>query len=296
MAKKRANARHRRATDREREGVSISLHEQNDQIAEAAETAGNRRTSAFGRKDKGSAQKLPGKKFDEWVWYSPDNEEIKIPVRVVQEKELHLEDYQTLAGSTARTYFQVVMPEYVINEYDTDIEELRGKVFAAIEKPFEISWTNVLVIEISGQDHPLKWEKYKDWELREPSSKQFRLGEQVGLGGKIEISLAVERWEIGTTRNGRKVSRKRDSERNNHIRKGWPEAVEAGENFSGFYNKVVLPDTEDNRTALEALIQGLSAFREKLDELIHPERAEKLFRSAANKLARAITGPRKPNA
>ncbi|KKL74360.1 hypothetical protein LCGC14_2065680, partial [marine sediment metagenome] len=274
----------------------VDIAEQNQQLEEAERTKGRRRRSRFTSKDKGDAQTLPGKKFDEWVWRSPLGDEVKIPVRVVKERERRYSSVRDrhVKGDTKLTYFQVVMPEYAINEADTDIESLREKVFKAIEVPFEIEWEPYLFIEIEGGDYPLKTVMWKEWGLREPTEAQTKYDDNDGLNGKLEIEIEVSEWELGTTKQGRKVSRSlRHSKRLYQVRKGWPEEEAEGTSFNGYCNKVLLPNTPENRLALESLIQGISAFREQLDRLLHPDVAAKLFQEAAKRVVKALPAPKK---
>jgi len=273
----------------------VDIDEQNRQLEEAERSKGRRRTSRYTREDKGSAQLLPGKKFDEWLWRSPLGDEVKIPVRVVKERGGRYDAARGkyVKGDTKLTYFQVVMPEYAINESDTDIESLREKVFEAIEMPFEVEWKPHLFIEIEGRDHPLKTAMWKDWGLREPAKDQTKHDDDDGLNGKLEIEIEISEWELGTTRQGRKVSRSlRQGHRQYRVQKGWPEEEVEGTSYSGYCNKVLLPDTHENRVALESLIQGISAFREQLDSLLHPEVAAKLFQAAAKRVVKALPAPK----
>lgn len=270
----------------------VPIGEQNRQLKDAETTRGLRKRSRYGSKDTGDAQKFPGKKFDEWQWISPDHETIKIPVRLVKEKG------RCKDAKTEKTYFQVVLPEYTINESDTDIEKLRQKVFKAIEVPFEIEWTEYFLIRVEGEDHQLKMRYWQEWGLRKPSDAQSRHVRQdfEGSSGRLEIKIRVEEWALGTTRGGRKVSRVlADAWGSGEkvICKDWPEEQAEAEDFSGFTNTVLLPITPENRLALIRLIRSLSQFREQLDKLLHPDNAAKAFQLEAANLLKALPAPRR---
>jgi len=284
MAKKKA---------KKREKELVDIDDQNQQLGRAENTKDRRRRKKWTHEDRGSAQELPGKKFDEWVWNSPDGETISIPVRVVKEKKRRAADANTL-----RTYFQVVMPEFAINETETDIESLRQNVFKALEVPFAIDWEPFLLVRVSGRDHPVKRKHWKAWGLREPSKQQdrHRHWDEELLDGALETEIHVEEWELGQTANGRKVSR---PVREPHtwaepsIRKEWPKILKEEEDWDGYTNCVMLPNTEDNRTALLELIRQLSAFREQLDALLNPKTVEANFKLAVQRMAKALPKPRR---
>ena len=281
--------------------IGPEIEQQNQQLAEAATSKDRRKTKRFTGQDLGSNQKLPGKVFDVWKYRTPDLQELEISVRVVHEKltKGDTEDRdrrgrdQNREVQTEGTYFQVIIPEYAINEVDTDIERMRQKVFKLLETPFEIKWERYLRIELTAQDHNLAFLLWKEWGLPVKPAKHhdtaYGAEDEPKLNGSIEIDLKVEEWELGTTKDGRHVSRRlgpagRPSYYEPEIRKGWP-VVEAEEGtWHGNERKVLLPYTNANAAALTAIIQGMTRLKAQLESIMHPDNVAERFALAASKM------------
>ncbi len=268
------------------------MEEQNRQLAQAKSSEGRKRHSRYGGKDLGSAVVLPGKQFDTWRYETPDNQLLEIPVRVVKQsrKGEGRGRGQDKALGTEQTYFQVVLPNYAINEIDTDIERLRQTVWKLLEVPFQIEWKPYLRIEFTAADHNLVFAMWEQWELPEKPLRHrntdYGVEKEPRLNGKFELSLEIEEWELGTTKDGRQVSRiigKGGSRWEPEVRKGWPEVETENGGWFGDRVKVLIPHTAENEAALIEILRNLTVLKARLQTITRPDMIEKHFALAASK-------------
>lgn len=261
-----------------------------------------------------------GKAFDTWIYHAPGGDPLKIPVRVVKEKKAGRN------GETEVTYFQVMLPAYVIDETDTDLEQLRKKVFAALAVPFEITWQPFYHIEVKGDWHPQAYRHMVAWKLenRSEMARNQRWHRAYDddydrgvsrvhlLNGDTAVELAITEYDFGTTKDGRQVHRRRSGKTVRQLRpgksrshrssyvyegvigKGWPEAVVNDQRFDGRCVQANIPITPETTAALTAIVRNMALLKQQLDTLLHPDVAFKNLLSVAKHMPQALAAPAKP--
>ncbi len=200
--------------------------------------------------------KKPGKKITNWV-FDEKGVALAIEVRMIVVKDRHDAD-------DGKTKFVVVMPEYEIEDKDTDIDVLKTRVFEALAKSARPDWRKMLYVTITtktGNPH----DSYNDSKL-----------------AKSEIEFACGALEIATRPNGVKIYR---WENNDNICEEWPETGKV-KRYYGSGNRVgaLIPDTPEHRRAIAEIAGGFEKIMERLNALLMPEEIEQTLSDVTARL------------
>jgi hypothetical protein len=182
------------------------------------------------------------------------------------------------------TYFRVQMEDPEIDEHDVNIDELKKRVFAGIKQKLEIPWRDVLHVEVDGDRERLfKKKTAADTKDTEASAR-------------VNVSVHWTRHQIAEVR-GKKVSRRFQSwyeptqlddnhrviklpgrEQFSSMSDGWPDTGRPTDRWNKADKTriaALVPDTPENRLALEQIADGFDQLHKRLMGLLAPKAIEK---------------------
>lgn len=182
-------------------------------------------------------------------------------------------------------YFSVHgVDTYTKNNEPEPIDTFEKRFRAAVTKEVTVTWAPYLQIEVSGSSaledtRPIyAWIGRVDDKLR--NNNDLRL----------DLSIAVHRVEIGVASTGEE--RHRSSRTQGRVQAGRPTTgIETARwHGKGAAVTALVPDTEANRAALEALRAGMHTLTAKLLEFLHPDRIEHTLANAGKLLPAPAKG------
>lgn len=166
------------------------------------------------------------------------------------------------------TWFGVTVPEYEISDFDTNVDSLKKRVFSQIEKRGTIEWKNVLWVSFEHERERL-FDKRKRSDTpntnREASSKltldwgRMQMAEKHGH----KIYRLFHYYHEGTL----------DPDSDEPITDA-REVYQGINSVYGYQKKIVIPDTAENREALEMVADIIEAAGEKLNVLLNKNSAD----------------------
>jgi len=207
------------------------------------------------------------KKFTTWEFR---DREVKllVPVHVVDDTDHN--------HTAKEVYFSVKMEEPEINEQDTDINRLRQTVFAKIKEQLSIKWRSMLVVEVECARHRLFDKRKKPDTMDTEYSGDGSLGVswhrvQIATFGKQKLSRTFNNyykpWGPG-------LQKERPREVWNQGTEGWPEVGTIADRRGYPRIKAMIPDTPENRVALEAIADNIETLYRRLGKLLDSDQIE----------------------
>lgn len=207
------------------------------------------------------------------VWrYEKDKAALEVVVYLV---DLGPRDYSGREDG-ARTFFRVEIPDLGINEDDTDINKLKISVWKELDQKLSIKWTDWLYVSVDGNIDTIVRRLEADDDPVED------LMELVNRQANCSISIKYERLQLGQIGN-----QKMQRDFNNYhegrtyyetAREGWPEVGRKppAKHRWGTDNQqlALVPDTAENRAALDAISDGFGNLLKRLGEILSPEKAQ----------------------
>jgi hypothetical protein len=218
------------------------------------------------------ARKPPGRKFDVWH-YEKDGNKMDVPVRI--------------DGTT----FGVVIDAMGIDLWSENLKQLQADVFKILDEKLALEWTPWLHITVHGNTERLRakqWteeeEEAFDWE--EATAEQRR--EYSANENELEISLTVrvQRYLLTTTPTGQKLSKQ--TARYHNPSEGWPDIGlddYSRSDDEDRHMQALVPDTPENREALNTLARDCQRLVDRLKELFAPDRVQSTLKGATHYLA-----------
>jgi len=213
------------------------------------------------------------KKVATWK-YEKDKASLEMSVYLI---ELANDAYNSRQDG-ARTYFRVDVTELGISVDDTDINELKKKVWKELDTKLSIQWTDWLYVQVNG---------YVGNIIKKPEPDDdpiTDLQDLIGKDAKCDITLEYERLQLGQI-GEQKMQRDFNNYHNGHTYyaqacEGWPSVgkpVQDEYKWSHrskdyFEMRALVPDTPENRTALDAISEGFGSLLKKLTDLLSPEK------------------------
>jgi hypothetical protein len=177
---------------------------------------------------------------------------------------------QQQAGKVA--VFRVKLDDPEIRLENTDINALKTEVWAAIKDKLSIVWRDMLYVQTEGNAHGI--------DAKDPEGYR-RKGERGA--GKVEFDYKpVQITEF----NGKKMSRHLESVYNGNstwstASEGWPEVGHPSRYHYGKDKvdrsevRALIPDTPENRAALDQIADGFKALHKRLLGLLSPKSIER---------------------
>ncbi|GAF97732.1 unnamed protein product [marine sediment metagenome] len=194
------------------------------------------------------------RRFTTWLLKNADGETLEIEVRTERNPEgdrffVNLRNIVPLEeGRTAYT--------------GTDVQQLEEQVKKIVAKQGAIAWAPWLQIKVR------RWGQGD-----KPGQILVKDEGERGCGLDVDVTPV----DLGTRTTGEKVHREhqKGNYRDLRVESGWPDA---GEDDWHVHNEVemvaLVKDTEENRTALNAIFAGMERLSEALQALMAPERIE----------------------
>jgi hypothetical protein len=91
---------------------------------------------------------------------------------------------------------------------------------------------------------------------------------------EAKVSLRVSQYEVAESKGGRKVHRCNDG--SGTVMEGLPETgARQSDSWTESDMRALVPDTKENRQAIQSVIDGFGKLRDKLATLLSPEKIEK---------------------
>jgi hypothetical protein len=203
---------------------------------------------------------MSDRKFTTWEYRKAGRPLRKVEVRV---QEQH-------SGRRTSTSFYVRIPELQLELRHKDVDQLRALVFAELDKRDEIKWVPWLHVTVEGDIDV----------MHDPDASDDALPK-----GNIRSSLRLHYDRVLLADDGdRKLSRgvNDDGEPEKCVFDRWPEVGEKKVHRGTYDNEkwkheiaALVPDTEENRRALDAISTGMANLLQKLGSLLSPTRIEK---------------------
>ncbi len=218
----------------------------------------------------------------------------KVPVSVVD--EMKTTSYKSY-GSEDGTYFRVQMEEPEIDERDTDINRLRKTVFAKIKTQLQIEWKSMLVVTVGVHRSRLFRKELKS---DTPDTEN-------SAGGKFE----VEWYRVQIAQRGKQKMQRgfnsyykpmhygsapgdKPREVWGSASQGWPNLTSENSRHRHGGGKSVMamiPDTPENRQALESISDQIEKLYANLSKLLNAKHIEQTLAQIAKTGLLALTGP-----
>lgn len=175
--------------------------------------------------------------------------------------------------------FQAEIREHDIDVRDTDATRLRETVDKQFRERLQIDWQPFLRVCFGGSRDNL----IDSGEIRDSFHKNAR----------ARMKIEIERLWIGTAPDGQKmhcVNYGEVSTRHGNVRKGLPDTGKVDSHFwhssyDGDGVAALIPDTEENRIALQSIIDDMEKLSNRLREVFSQEQIETtLALTGSNKL------------
>ena len=179
-----------------------------------------------------------------------------------------------------KAFFRVQVCDLGIDLTNSDINALRVELWKELDAKLAIKWTDWLYVEVDGD---------VDLIVRKRDPDDDRVEDPLDLisrKGGCNVSISYERLQLGEL-SGQKMQRYWD---NYHEGKtyydtphtGWPEVgkLTPSENprwwdLDERKTRCLIPDTIENRAALDVITGGFKSLLNKLHVLLSPENAQK---------------------
>lgn len=154
-----------------------------------------------------------------------------------------------------------------IEEEDTDIQALHDRVHELVLERGQLAWQNWLYISVKG------------------TVKNFapRMGKDIDMSDRAahgDIDLNITQVQVATTHSGKQVHRfSKDlygpvTTLDKLTKDGLPPVGASNPYHGQEVMAALIPDTDENRAAIESIIAGMEQLRLKLHWFLHPVRAE----------------------
>jgi len=207
-----------------------------------------------------------GRKIAAWRLQAPDDGIVHvIEVRMLDETR------------ASKTQFRACLAALDIDEQDHDIDVLRVRMQKLINERSNVVWSPYLHVEVlgdrSGTDDDGEVQKgdlFEVYKHRNP---------------RMQIKISIEQIEL-TTIDDEKRHRYSEHSGRHDPRDGWPSVGRFGEldpeepkdiAHTLTATSALIPDTPENRAALERIREGFAAIVERLDALLAPTLIEDTF-------------------
>jgi hypothetical protein len=173
----------------------------------------------------------------------------------------------------ATTFFRVEISDLDIREEHPDINILKHQVWAELDKKLAIKWTDWLYVEVSGDiDTIVRKLDADDDPVEDPLDL---VSEKARCNVVIEYSR-LQLGQIGDQKMQRDLNNYHQGKTYyNTAREGWPD-VGASEP-DRWYKKsremrALVPDTAENRAALDAISAGFDKLLQRLRDIMSPDK------------------------
>lgn len=236
------------------------------------------------------------KKFTTWDYEDRDGATLHVPVQLVDATKT---TSGRLGKDDAKTYFLVQLDNPEIDEQDTDINRLRETVFAKIKEQLKIEWRSMLIVTVDSSRSRLF---RKELKAATPDTERNAHGKlklswervQIAQHGKNKLQRDFNNYykPFGYTKERGEKPR----EVWNRGHDGWP-TLGAGENHkhrAGRARSVgaMIPDTPENRLALEAISDQIEKLYDGLSKLLNSTRIEETLAKVAASGLLALSAPK----
>lgn len=225
-----------------------------------------------------------------------------IPVQLID--DARAANWRSSSGD--KTYFRVTIEDPEIDERDSDINRLRETVFKKIREQLTIDWSSVLVVHVKSNRESLFKDSGRGRKKLNlpPDTPNTRDDASAGL------DISWERWQIATFKR-KKIARRFSNfyepfgsgiERGEQAREvfhtagnGWPLDKDAtGHHLNGGEERCVsamIPDTAENRLALESIADQLGQLASKLKFLMSGAQIEATLQQVATHSLNDLPAP-----
>ena len=174
-------------------------------------------------------------------------------------------------GGSGDSHFVATERVSKLKVSDHDIRDLKKAMQAKLEQCVNTTWSDWLVVEVSGRSEKTVLDEYPN---DKPKPKDVSGTHSTAmLSWHNELTVEVSCRQLGTTRQGKKVSRNTQTD---YVHDSWPEIGEISGAYRGEDARVVslIPDTPMNREALRLIFNGIATLRGRLDDLLAPAKIE----------------------
>jgi hypothetical protein len=204
------------------------------------------------------------------VWkYAKDAAAIDVVVYIVDQS-----NRPSYRDDKAKTFFRVSLPELDIEIEDPNIDNLKTLVWSELDSKLSINWTDWLYVDVDGDIDPIVRKQDADEKPEEDPN------ELIAERASCSVSVSYRRVQLGEF-GGTKMHRDLNSYHRGHYnydkaREGWPEVGLKPE-----YNyrrkrcramRSLVPDTAENRAALDLISAGFEGLLTRLSDLLSPEK------------------------
>lgn len=229
-----------------------------------------------------------GKIVEKWTWRKTGIPPIEVPVRLVRDCD----------GN--HPTFHVSIPSLGFEAKDTDLGNLRKRVFAELDEKYVISWDRYIVVtyrdvnSVSDLQHQVEtWDEHFEHHRLDSEEPYSRAHGPSAFEEKTFISFHVEEIELGVYKNGTKCQRGLNS---NYVSKDWPELTEDFDEFDRERTVVaMLPSTLENRRALHTIFQDFANLSNNLAKVLHQDKLKDTCQHALLRGTQlALAGPVAP--
>lgn len=201
--------------------------------------------------------RLPGKKFDEWMVRVNDSKRVPVLIRAEQH-----------SGSLANyTYYGFCDDPKMKWEANT-LADLRDQIDADFKEYFSFEWKPTLIVMVDDGYRENYEDRYPKgllspevkWEDFEMVSTDKPMLSKVSATLKVSVDPCYLA-DTGETENDERVYQRRDTHKDtstttwNHSRRGEDKYT-------------LLPDTPENREALQQIVDGVKRLHDRLEDLL----------------------------
>lgn len=214
------------------------------------------------------------KKFDVWK-YENRRAGTKLDVVVYHVKS---PDYR---DEIKEEHFAVEIPEIGIVEADKDLGALKKRVYEALNVKLSVEWRRMLHLTVKGSYSVLRtWGERTDDSLDVDDDDSIPDDEKHADDDcGVNVEIRVKAYEITETPTGQKLMRAYNGRSIGDATEGHPETGLDGDddNYRRYRTptmRCLVPDTLENRQAINQLMRGFDRLVSKMHELFAPETAQ----------------------
>lgn len=205
-----------------------------------------------------------GKKIETWK-FEKNRSEILVPVHLIT-PESH--------EKRKRLYFRCDLEEFDIHETSENLTTLKTKVFGALDRKTDLDWKPYLQLTVDGESEMFS---------EKPKTRNASIS--------VSLAVSVQPILLTKTKTGEKLHKDHpegvpgrsqyQQSRSEYVQSGWPETKKRHLVYGRTPTVVALvPDTPENRAALNLLSTDVGKLLERLLELFAPNAAEKTLANA----------------
>ncbi len=198
------------------------------------------------------------RKFTEWVYHDKDVK-LKIPVQVNDRSASGV----SYPSDESPIVFQVKMEDPPIDLKHADVNELKKLVWAEVKGKVAIEWKPHIFIEFHGSAEPINMAPKREGDHWRPFQQKY-----------TSVRLDVKFLDLAELSNGQQYHRHRTDHHTSLTQDGWPEV--GPEKESSHFRKDegrmrgMIPDTPENRQAINNLINGFNALIASMQHILSP--------------------------